>query len=108
MTRSWQEPPLPGMEDAGHPNPIPAWLRPHVTHCRSCPAEIVFTITVNRKANPVDAHPHPDGNLRVYQDGRTIRSDVVRADQRHVDETLHLSHFVTCSNPEKHRKKAKR
>lgn len=36
-----------------------------MSSCRVCPASIVWAVTVNGKAIPVDAEPSPDGNVRL-------------------------------------------
>jgi len=73
------------------------------TRCRDCPAEIVWARTPFGKAMPVDADPHPDGNVRlVEQPGAapsaiTLRLDDLRA-VRAAGDPLYRSHFATCPN----------
>lgn len=72
--------------------------------CRRCPAPIIFAQqnpTASNpypSSNPLNARPHPDGNLRL--DRKTMRYDVLTgqtlAEARLKGEELYLSHFVNC------------
>lgn len=76
--------------------------------CRSCRAAIEWATHSRTGASiPLDAEPHPDGNLVASRDARGL---VVR----HFDPLLDLdvargelriAHFVTCPNASTHRKK---
>jgi hypothetical protein len=80
--------------------------------CRRCPAPIIFAQqnptakNPSPSNNPLNARPHPDGNLRL--DRRTMRYDVLTgqtlAEARIKGEELYLSHFVNCP----HRQQFKR
>lgn len=84
-----------------------------IDHCRSCEAEIVWTITENGRRMPVDAKPSKKGNillvvrptsdipLAVYLAGAQIAA-FDGSLQRH---RLHTSHFVTCKDARKWRKR---
>lgn len=68
--------------------------------CRSgrCGAPIVWAVTRTGKRLPVDADPHPGGNvtLTVGPDG-TVTADVLGPLERTVaDGPLHHAHFTTC------------
>ena len=80
---------------------------PKMTRCRSCSAPIVFAKLVGDrrgKANPIDADPADNGNLRVFDDGRYTVIDARSLDgYRRAGIPLYLSHFVTCPNAAKHR-----
>lgn len=71
--------------------------------CRDCPAEIVWATTALGKRMPVDADPHPEGNVRLIpQPGAaptavTLRIDDLRSALAAGAE-LYRSHFVTCPN----------
>lgn len=75
-----------------------------VGKCRRCPAPIIFakqnatTSNPEPKSNPLNAEPHPEGNLRL--DRKTMRYDVLTgqtlAEARIKGEPLYLSHFVNC------------
>ncbi len=84
--------------------------------CRSCGASIVWTVTEKGKKMPVDAEPTLDGNIVLihkevgkppiarYEDKR---EKATRQDER-IDpaaRTRFISHFVTCPQAKKWRKK---
>lgn len=75
--------------------------------CRSCNALILWTITENDKPMPVDFAPNPSGTVALAVDvderGRRVwRSRVVQLDDPSVRRK---SHFSTCPDASKHRKK---
>jgi hypothetical protein len=84
--------------------------------CRSCGAEIEWAITPNGKRIPLDKLPVEDGNILVsmrtdlpplaiaqtQKEIEVLRSQAVHTGQPH---TLFKSHFATCPNANKHRKK---
>lgn len=55
--------------------------------CRSCEAPIVWVQTQNGKNMPVDAHTYDNGDGLIFNSEK------------------HTSHFATCPNADKHRKK---
>jgi hypothetical protein len=57
-----------------------------IVRCRSCNAKIIWFITERGNNMPVDA-------------------DTVEADDIELDLERHKSHFATCPNADKHRKK---
>jgi hypothetical protein len=57
-----------------------------VCHCTSCRAPIIFFDTRNGRQMPVDA--------------ATVRPEDTRLDMTHM-----ISHFATCTNPARHRKR---
>lgn len=57
-----------------------------ITRCRSCRARIVFLKTVAGKAMPVDA-------------------DTVETDEKTFDHERHVSHFATCPEANKFRRR---
>jgi hypothetical protein len=75
--------------------------------CRTCRALIVWGITEKGRRIPLDAKPHPDGNIYLYHDvayvlpvnGRSL------AEHREMGTPLYVSHFATCPNAAKHRRK---
>lgn len=83
------------------------------THCRSCGAEIVWTITGTGKRMPIDAYPADDGNLFVFvRPGMTPESESVASDSPRAREHAALgdaprfrSHFATCPDAVAHRRK---
>jgi hypothetical protein len=86
--------------------------------CRSCNAEIIWTITDKGNRMPVDQEPAPDGNLVLCLcgPGRLCIRDGSRliTNHAHVASTIegplmngefHLSHFVTCPSAASHRRR---
>jgi hypothetical protein len=64
------------------------------------------------KAMPLDAEPNPDGNVFRHSDGQ--KAAVLTADEikavigevgSDVNANRYTSHFATCPNAAKHRKK---
>ena len=84
-------------------------------HCRRCPALIIFAQqnpTMRNpypSNNPLNAEPHPKGNLRL--DRQTMRYDVLtKAELRRAQaagEDLYLSHFADCVARDTLRKKGR-
>ncbi len=65
--------------------------------CRSCPAEVVWTITAGGKRMPVDANPSDRGDLELVDEvSGVVRSTYVPEEEREGRDDLHLSHFATC------------
>lgn len=67
--------------------------------CRSCDAPIEWAVTPKGSRIPLDIHSHPkanivveDGIARVVGEGNGVR----------------ISHFATCPNAAKHRKRTRR
>lgn len=82
-----------------------------VSTCSSCHGPIIWTVAAGgrQRRMPVDAVPHPDGN--IWLGGREpIRAHVLtRAQHRNrgllPDGTdLYRSHFASCPNAAHHRK----
>ena len=72
--------------------------------CRRCPTSIIFAQQNPTEKNPypsnnpLNARPHPQGNLRLNRETR--RYDVLTGDEleraRETGEDLYLSHFADC------------
>jgi hypothetical protein len=75
-----------------------------VQRCRSCPADIVWAVTTRGRPMPVDAEPHPDGNIRLIprMGLTTPRAEVVT--EPRPGEQLRHSHFTTCPDAGQHRR----
>lgn len=72
--------------------------------CRSCGAAIRWTQTNSGKRMPVDAAPHPDGNVYVDFDSAPPAAAVYAP--AHVPPhtvPLYRSHFATCPHATMHR-----
>jgi hypothetical protein len=71
--------------------------------CRTCRADIIWAVSANGKAMPIDADPAPGGNVRLtvttpnMAPSATVLGplDIVMADD--VDE-LRWPHHATCPN----------
>jgi hypothetical protein len=95
----------------GAGRPVPRTERPT---CRRCPAPVTFARqnptgrNPRPSNNPLNAEPHPDGNLRL--DRATLRYDVLTGDElreaRARGEELYLSHFADCPYRRQFRKAA--
>lgn len=70
-----------------------------MSKCRVCPASIVWAVTVNAKAIPVDADPHPDGNVRLTQGPIGLLAEVLGPLEKMLEDgPLHMPHHATCPN----------
>jgi hypothetical protein len=78
-----------------------------VPTCRSCGAEIRWARTQAGKAIPLDAGTRFEGNLvetGEYVDGTPVVR-VVGKDEERGKKLLYKSHFATCRDADKWRKK---
>lgn len=74
--------------------------------CRSCGAQVLWTVTHKGKRMPVDAEPTPDGNLRLRWPGDGDRTPIAEYPGKEhgtlfdeADNGLrYTSHFATCSH----------
>ena len=90
--------------------------------CRSCGAQIFWAVTANGKRMPLDAQPHPEGNLvlrtQAGPDGQEALDDpllclsvaaVAKLEEHGIPARLgeprYLSHFATCPQAGQHRRK---
>lgn len=67
--------------------------------CRSCRAKILWAVTINNKAIPLDDLPAPDGILHLEEGVAYVDLERERWPGPH-----YKSHFVTCPNAKQHRK----
>lgn len=75
--------------------------------CDSCGAEIIWTITQKGKRMPVDATPiapNGSGNVLITEG---FLDDTPRSMVTDDGAGTHTSHFATCPNAAKHRKRRK-
>jgi hypothetical protein len=71
-----------------------------VSVCRSCGAEIRWSITETGKRIPLDPDPSPTGNIRLdFTTAHVLRADDDYQGPRYV------SHFATCPNASAHRRR---
>lgn len=70
--------------------------------CRVCPAAIIWAVTANGKAMPVDAEPADGGNVKLTptSPGQAPRADVLGPMEVALepDGSLHWPHHATCPN----------
>lgn len=84
-----------------------------MSRCRSCGAEIIWIRTKAGKQMPVDTKTErfiadPEGDrLYVMNDGHTMRGTPVRPGEENAAgvSSGHTSHFATCPNAKKHRRR---
>jgi hypothetical protein len=75
-----------------------------IMNCRSCGKEVIWVRTNTGKTMPVDSKPSPDGNVLLIRDlfGQVESCEVVKKGSK---DELHLSHFATCPQARKWRKR---
>lgn len=79
--------------------------------CRSCGAPIIWaTVAKTGKRMPLDATPNPDsGNVLLHPDGtcRVVTNQSIRlaVDDVEAAGTWHTTHFATCPDADKHRRR---
>lgn len=77
--------------------------------CASCNAPIFWAVSVNDNRMPIDAEPSPDGNVlvSVSRSNPDNKKCVVlkRDGEKPKDRRLFTSHFSTCPNAKRHRRK---
>lgn len=72
-----------------------------VKECRSCGAEIVWTVTHKGKRMPVDAEPVEGGNIVLRRDGETVIAEYPGKEHPSLfeaDRPRYVSHFATCED----------
>ncbi len=76
-----------------------------IAHCRSCGAEIKWTVMLGGKKNPVDIDPVPNGNLILFENNGLSEVIAVSFDpEKHAGKPRYVSHFATCPTANKWRK----
>lgn len=70
--------------------------------CRACGGSIFFAPTAAGKSVPLDAEPAANGNYRICDDGI---ARVVKKDEAPSYSSLFISHFATCPDAQRFRKK---
>lgn len=76
--------------------------------CESCREPIIWTVTTNAIAMPVDYEPSEGGNLRLERRGGKVLSSVVKSTLAFGRTDLRTSHFATCPHAAQHRRKRSR
>lgn len=83
--------------------------------CASCSAPLLWAITAKGKNMPLDLHPTVTGNVRLTGEQITgndghhgpeceVLGKPQLTDQL-PDDLRYTSHFATCSDPERHRRR---
>jgi hypothetical protein len=76
--------------------------------CRRCVTEIIWLkhATTNKPA-PIEAAPHPDGNLVISREKGLYRqaTDEEKETARVEGKNLYINHFATCEFAKKFAKK---
>ena len=75
--------------------------------CKSCGAPVVWTVTHNGKAMPVDADPVENGNIVLRRDGETVVAEYPGREHPSLFEAprpRYVSHFATCPERDQWRK----
>lgn len=70
--------------------------------CRACNASIFFAPTAAGKSVPLDEEPVEAGNYHIGLDGV---ARVVKKDEPRPTPLLYISHFATCPEAQRFRKK---
>jgi len=73
--------------------------------CDSCQAGVIWTVTTNAVAMPVDYEPAAGGNLRLEWRNGKVLSSVVKPSLAYGRTDLRTSHFATCPQAAQHRKR---
>lgn len=77
--------------------------------CRACDAPITWAVNDGTgKAIPLDAEPVPAGNIvdtgQRLADGRLLMRILKGAEEAPAGATRYVSHFATCTDPERFRR----
>jgi hypothetical protein len=77
----------------------------NVTRCRSCGQKVIWAVTERGKHMPVDAEPHPAGNITLIPrpDGGATAHVLQKFES--AGGELYRSHFVICPNASDWRRK---
>lgn len=87
-----------------------------ITKCKSCGASITWIKTLNERSMPcdvpaVDYQENYKGNATIVtDDGRVIRANIIENANSSpltpvIDGMGYVSHFATCPNANKHRRR---
>lgn len=75
-----------------------------VENCRTCHAQVIWAVTVNARAMPVDAEPAPGGNVQLEaRPGLQPLARVLPVAKQFGKKDLHTSHFARCPQAERWR-----
>ncbi len=71
--------------------------------CSSCGAPLLWIKTPKNKSMPLDATPHPEGNV-VIRDGLAVVLTLAEMTDVAVGQRRFYPHWATCPNAKSHRK----
>jgi len=78
-----------------------------MSSCSSCGRPVEWAVTGTGKGIPIDPGARADGNI-ARQGSRVANAllvKVLRKGESHADPLRFVSHFATCPNADKHRKR---
>lgn len=74
--------------------------------CSSCHKPIIWAVTTRAKAMPINAEPETDGNIALdFRPGMDPLARVLNTTQQFGRKNLRKSHFATCPQADKWRKR---
>lgn len=74
------------------------------TTCSTCKVGMLMVATDHGRAMPVDPDPHPDGNVLIEDGVAHVLHGAELGKARAAGKALRLSHFATCSEPDRYRR----
>jgi len=74
-------------------------------HCRSCNAKVIWAKTVKGRAMPLDANPYDDGTLYLDEKLMKVYTDLEQVPANCEVQSGYKSHFATCPEAGKWRKR---
>lgn len=77
---------------------------PGIARCRSCGQRIFWARAANGRANPIDALPHPNGNIWIDDEGHAHYRK--KGEPAPAGKELFVSHFATCVHADQHRRQS--
>lgn len=81
----------------------------HPTTCQSCGARIIFAITTNATAMPIDVEPNPDGNVTLVagpiSPHATVHPKGGQVDLFGQADTRYMPHHATCPDADSWRRR---
>lgn len=76
--------------------------------CKTCDRPMIWTVTERDKRMPVDAQPSDTGTVALSTQNGVVRSRVLPVKLRFGRKDLRTSHFATCPDAAKHRRRGGR
>lgn len=77
---------------------------PGIARCASCGVRIFWARGANGRAMPIDALPHPSGNIWIDDEGNAhVRA---KGEEAPAGKDRFVSHFSTCEFANQHRRQS--